>query len=99
MQTDHVESIRAAFAEVLQDALEPLRDELSQLRSELRSKLPDDPEMTAQDVAAYTGTNKSHWDHLRLEGRGPKFIQKQKGGAVRYRRSDVDVWLNERGAA
>lgn len=53
---------------------------------------PADDLLDATEVAAWTGIairTLSQWRYLR---RGPTYLR--LGGRVRYRRSDVDAWLN-----
>lgn len=51
--------------------------------------------MTTPEVAAYIGYSISHLARLRVEGGGPPHakIGRGKQGQVRYRRSDVDTWM------
>jgi predicted DNA-binding transcriptional regulator AlpA len=42
-------------------------------------------------LARVTGTSKSTWEKMRLEGRGPRYIKVRN--LVWYRWSDIEVWL------
>lgn len=46
------------------------------------------------EAAAYVGLSKITLQRFRITGDGPAFIK--LGGAVRYRRSDLDEWLESR---
>jgi excisionase family DNA binding protein len=46
---------------------------------------------TRQQVAEYTQTSIPTLARWAGEGRGPKFLK--LGGAVRYRRADVESWI------
>lgn len=46
------------------------------------------------EAAAYVRLSKPTLERLRLTGDGPQFCK--LGGAVRYRRSDLDDWLASR---
>ena len=43
------------------------------------------------DLARLTGRARSCWQKDRLKGTGPRFVK--LGRLIRYRRSDVDTWL------
>ena len=47
-----------------------------------------------RDLERLTGRARSSWQKDRLSGRGPKFIR--LGRLVRYRRRDVESWLDAR---
>ena len=49
--------------------------------------------MTIDDVAAYIQTPKKTLYTWRSARRGPRAMK--FGGSLRYRRADVDAWLNE----
>lgn len=49
--------------------------------------------MSTADVARELRYSPKTVENWRFEGRGPKFI-KLPTGTVRYRRSDVDAWIN-----
>lgn len=51
-----------------------------------------DPLWTPSDLAAYLGRSQKTLANDRSGRRGPTFL-KLAGGAVRYRRSDVEAWL------
>jgi predicted DNA-binding transcriptional regulator AlpA len=48
---------------------------------------------TPESTADYIGRPKATLAQWRWLGRGPRFIK--IGGSVRYRKSDVDRWLDE----
>lgn len=48
-----------------------------------------------QDIAARTGTSAKFWRALRQKGGGPTYV-KLSSRTVRYRRLDVDAWLEAR---
>ena len=50
--------------------------------------------LTTADAANYTGLSVSTMEKLRLTGAGPRFLK--LGRAVRYRATDLDVWLSAR---
>lgn len=52
--------------------------------------------LTPQQLAKETGTTESFWARKRSQGDGPRFSKLSPGrrGQIRYRRSDVDEWLN-----
>lgn len=50
-----------------------------------------DPLLTDFDLERVTGRARSSWQKARLTGAGPPFIR--LGRLVRYRRSDVELWL------
>jgi predicted DNA-binding transcriptional regulator AlpA len=49
---------------------------------------------TAEEVSRRLRKPESWLAKARVTGIGPKFVK--VGGAIRYRRSDVDAWLVER---
>lgn len=58
--------------------------------------LPATPLMTPHDVAAYLRVTVQRLAIWRMEGRGPKYLKVET--SVRYRRAEVDAWLNETAA-
>ena len=50
--------------------------------------------MTTQQAAGYVRLGTSTLNKLRLTGDGPRYAK--LGGAVRYRRMDLDAWLDSR---
>jgi predicted DNA-binding transcriptional regulator AlpA len=52
----------------------------------------DDPLYDTEEAAEYCRRGQSTLEKLRLTGEGPVFIK--AGRAVRYRKSDLDAWLN-----
>lgn len=52
----------------------------------------DDPIYDTSEAAKYTRRGQSTLEKLRLTGGGPVFIK--AGRTVRYRKSDLDSWLN-----
>jgi excisionase family DNA binding protein len=50
--------------------------------------------MTIDEVAAYTQIPKQTLYKMRTENRGPRAAK--LGRHLRYRRADVDVWINSR---
>lgn len=46
------------------------------------------------EAAAYCRLSKSYLNHLRVSGSGPAFLK--MGSAVRYRRCDLDSWIESR---
>jgi predicted DNA-binding transcriptional regulator AlpA len=50
--------------------------------------------LTDDDLARITGRARSCWQKDRLTGGGPRFIR--VGRLVRYRRADVEEWLDSR---
>ena len=57
--------------------------------------LPEPEYMSVQDVAAYTSLTPDFWNKLRCDGGGPRYV-KISARVIRYRRSDVDAWMEER---
>jgi predicted DNA-binding transcriptional regulator AlpA len=51
--------------------------------------------MSTVQAAAYTGMSKRFFELKRLTGDGPPFIR-LSAKAVRYRKTDLDAWLEER---
>jgi predicted DNA-binding transcriptional regulator AlpA len=49
--------------------------------------------MKPEDVARYLGTSTANLAQHRYRGTGPRFV-KLGSRAVRYRVSDIQVWLN-----
>ena len=49
--------------------------------------------MNCKETAEYLGVAHRTLQHWRSNGYGPKFIL--RGRILRYRRSDVDAWLEE----
>ncbi|MBT2485625.1 MULTISPECIES: AlpA family transcriptional regulator [unclassified Microbacterium] len=47
--------------------------------------------LTPRDASRYLGRSVAALAQLRYRGTGPRFIH--AGGRVRYRQSDIDVWL------
>lgn len=45
-----------------------------------------------EDVAAYLGTSVGALAQQRYRGHGPRFVK--TGKSVRYRRSDINAWLD-----
>jgi hypothetical protein len=52
----------------------------------------DDPLYDTGEAAEYCRRGQSTLEKYRLTGEGPVFIK--AGRAVRYRKSDLDTWLN-----
>lgn len=50
--------------------------------------------LNTREAAAYTRLGKPTLERFRLTGEGPRFAK--LGSAVRYRRSDLDAWLESR---
>ncbi len=50
--------------------------------------------LNTNEAADYVRLAKSTMDRLRITGEGPKFLK--LGGAVRYRKVDLDHWLEGR---
>ncbi len=50
--------------------------------------------LTTIEAARYVRLGKPTLDRFRLTGEGPRFAK--LGGAVRYRRSDLDDWIASR---
>lgn len=46
------------------------------------------------EAAAYVGLSKPTLERFRITGEGPDFVK--LGGAVRYRKDDLDRWLERR---
>ena len=53
-----------------------------------------DSMLDTTEAARYTGLKKSTLDQWRSRGEGPKFVK--LGRAVRYRRADLDEWIDSR---
>lgn len=60
--------------------------------------MPDSPDdwLTPAEVARLTRLSQSTLKDKRWRGTGPKFtkLSPGRGGRIRYRRSDVDAWMN-----
>lgn len=50
--------------------------------------------LTTLEAARYCRLGKPTLERFRLTGEGPRFAK--LGGAVRYRRTDLDAWLESR---
>lgn len=50
--------------------------------------------LTTSEAADYVRLGKPTLERFRVTGEGPTYCQ--LGGAVRYRRGDLDAWLEER---
>lgn len=50
--------------------------------------------LNTREAAAYTRLGRPTLERFRLTGEGPRFAK--LGGAVRYRRCDLDAWLESR---
>jgi excisionase family DNA binding protein len=50
--------------------------------------------MNTIEAARYVRLGKPTLDRFRLTGEGPRFAK--LGGAVRYRRADLDAWIESR---
>jgi excisionase family DNA binding protein len=50
--------------------------------------------MTTIEAAAYVGLKKPTMERFRFLGQGPAYCK--LGGAVRYRKKDLDAWLDSR---
>lgn len=50
--------------------------------------------LTTVEAARYVRLGKPTLERFRISGEGPKYCK--LGGAVRYRRSDLDTWLESR---
>lgn len=66
------------------------------IASDLASKEQDFdmPLMTSDDLADYLGVPKKTLEQWRYLGKGPAYAK--VGKHVRYRRSDVDAWVDSR---
>lgn len=53
----------------------------------------NDTLMTAADVAEYVGCSVNQLAQLRMRRQGPPYFK--HGKMVRYRRADVENWINE----
>ena len=51
-----------------------------------------DPLLKPQELAAWLGTSAGSLAQMRYRGQGPRFVK--TGKLVRYRRSDIDAWLD-----
>lgn len=54
---------------------------------------PDDLLMTPEEVSAYTGVSVQALAMLRYRGKGPKCLRPSQR-VIRYRKHDVDTWVN-----
>lgn len=54
----------------------------------------DNNVMTTPEAARYVRLGKPTLDRFRLTGEGPAYCK--LGGAVRYRKTDLDAWLASR---
>ena len=54
-----------------------------------------EPMLTTAEVAAITRLTTQHLHRLRMQGKGPRYIRVSEH-AVRYRRSDVQAYLEAR---
>lgn len=53
--------------------------------------------LTVREAAEYVRLSKPTLDRLRCAGGGPKFARLgTAGGAVRYRRADLDAWIEQK---
>jgi excisionase family DNA binding protein len=50
--------------------------------------------LNTREAAAYVRLGKPTLERFRINGDGPNYCK--LGGAVRYRRSDLDAWLESR---
>ena len=50
--------------------------------------------LNTPEAARYVRLSKPTLERFRISGDGPKFLK--LGGAVRYRRADLDAWLESR---
>lgn len=50
--------------------------------------------LNTREAAAYTRLARPTLERFRLTGEGPRYAK--LGGAVRYRRRDLDAWLESR---
>jgi predicted DNA-binding transcriptional regulator AlpA len=55
--------------------------------------MPTDNLLKTEDAASYLGLSPSLLNKLRLTGGGPKFLR-LAGRAIRYRRADLDAWVD-----
>lgn len=56
--------------------------------------------LTSPEAARYIRLSERTLAYLRASGDGPKFIRLHSDGrGVRYRRADLDAWVDSRGAA
>ena len=54
----------------------------------------NDEILNTREAASYTRLGKPTLERFRLTGEGPRYAK--LGGAVRYRRCDIDAWLESR---
>lgn len=58
--------------------------------------IPTAPALMTQDqAAAYLAVAPRTLEHWRLKGGGPKFVR-MSGRAIRYRKADIDAWIEGR---
>ncbi|MDR1242245.1 MAG: helix-turn-helix domain-containing protein [Deltaproteobacteria bacterium] len=50
--------------------------------------------MTTEAAALYLNVSKVHLEQLRARGAGPNFCRPADSRIVRYRRMDLDAWMN-----
>lgn len=50
--------------------------------------------LNTEQTAEYLGLSKPTLERMRLKGNGPKFAK--LGSSVRYRKADLDAWLESR---
>ena len=60
----------------------------------LRSSSSNNLILTTPEAAQYVRLGKPTIERFRLTGEGPRYAK--LGGAVRYRRCDLDAWLESR---
>lgn len=58
--------------------------------------MPDEDKMllVTSEVAEIVGISEQYLTDLIRSGDGPRFIRLTKGGRYRFRRSDVESWVN-----
>ena len=61
---------------------------------DIQQPVPLEPLLTLDDVAAYLGVPKGTLYRWRVDGKGPRAIR--FGKHVRFRRSEVEPWLDSR---
>lgn len=57
--------------------------------------MADDPLLDTKQAARYLSVAEGHLTDLRYKGRGPKFVK--LGRLVRYRRSELEAWIDSHG--
>lgn len=70
------------------------RSALDAAASQARGELPEQEYLTTTQAAAYLGFSRKQLEHWRSAGCGPTYIK--VGRHVRYRRGDLDAWMDER---